>query len=69
MELQQREIQISSISKSKNDLDNELKALINEIGDGGKNMHELEKSKRRLEGRVEELQSQLDEEENKRLIA
>ncbi|KAI9018456.1 nonmuscle myosin heavy chain b [Hyaloraphidium curvatum] len=55
-----------SIQRQKNDLETELKSLIDEIGEGGKNVHELEKSLRRSAGRIDELTALLDDERQAR---
>ncbi|KAI0226608.1 class II myosin [Massospora cicadina] len=52
-QMAERHEQFATLAKSKGDMEAELRALIDEIGDGGRNFHELEKAKRRLEADLE----------------
>ena len=44
-------------------LANEIKDLLDQLGDGGRSIHELDKQRRRLEVEKEELQGALEEAE------
>ena len=44
-------------------LADEIKDLLDQLGDGGRSIHELDKQRRRLETEKEELQSALEEAE------
>merc|ERR1712173_300676 len=50
-------------------LADEIKDLLDQLGDGGRSIHELDKQRRRLEVEKEELQAALEQEENKVLRA
>ncbi|KAJ1654513.1 class II myosin [Dispira simplex] len=61
--------QLTVLQRSKGDLEKELKGLIDEIGDGARNVHELEKTKRQLESRIETLEAQVEMERSERVKA
>ena len=48
--------------RSKQTVETELKTLIGEIGEGGKNVHELEKKRKRLEAKVLEYEKIIKDE-------
>ena len=49
-----------SINTSFQNLADEIKDLLDQLGDGGRSIHELDKQRRRLETEKEELQSALE---------
>ncbi|KAJ3051404.1 hypothetical protein HK097_007621 [Rhizophlyctis rosea] len=66
-ELDEKLHQIGVIQKGKDQLEGELQALIDEVGGGGKNIHDMERNQRKLQARIDELQTQLDDAENLRI--
>merc|ERR1711981_1041759 len=68
--------QLDVVKRENKNLADEIKDLLDQLGDGGRSIHELDKQRRRLEVEKEELQSALEEveaaleqEENKVLRA
>eukprot|EP00833_Pecoramyces_ruminatium_P015999 jgi/Orpsp1_1/1190031/evm.model.d7180000076232.1 len=53
--------QINSLNNAKAEMENELQALIDEVGDGGKNVIELEKNVKRYQNEINNLKSQIEE--------
>ena len=54
---------IDSLKRENKNLSLEVKDLLDQIGDGGRNLHEVERQRRRLECEKDELTSALDEAE------
>ena len=50
-----------SITYHSQNLAEEIKDLLDQLGEGGRSMHELDKSRRKLEVEKEELQNGLEE--------
>merc|ERR1712045_101559 len=61
--------QLDVVKRENKNLADEIKDLLDQLGDGGRSIHELDKQRRRLEVEKEELQSALEQEENKVLRA
>merc|ERR1711899_579926 len=62
--------QLDIVRRENKNLADEVKDLLDQLGDGGRSIHELDKQRRRLEAEKEELQAALEEaEENKVLRA
>merc|ERR1711874_278319 len=61
--------QLDVVKRENKNLADEIKDLLDQLGDGGRSIHELDKQRRRLEVEKEELQSALEAEENKVLRA
>merc|ERR1712038_354106 len=61
--------QLDIVRRENKNLADEVKDLLDQLGDGGRSIHELDKQRRRLEVEKEELQAALEEEENKVLRA
>ena len=59
----QRSINTSSFFTNFQNLADEIKDLLDQLGDGGRSIHELDKQRRRLEVEKEELQGALEEAE------
>merc|ERR1712029_840331 len=57
------------MGRENKNLADEIKDLLDQPGDGGRSIHELDKQRRRLEVEKEELQAALEQEENKVLRA
>merc|ERR1719447_372620 len=55
--------QLDVVRRENNNLADEIKDLLDQLGDGGRSIHELDKQRRRLEVEKEELQSALEEAE------
>merc|ERR1711970_1408815 len=55
--------QLDSVKRENKNLGDEIKDLMDQIGEGGRSIHELDKQRRRLEVEKEELQSALEEAE------
>jgi len=55
--------QIDSVKRENKNLADEIKDLLDQIGEGGRSLHECEKSRKRLEIEKEELQAALEEAE------
>merc|ERR1712037_329830 len=51
------------VERENKNLADEIKDLLDQLGDGGRSIHELDKQRRRLEVEKEELQSALEEAE------
>ncbi|XP_037083824.1 myosin heavy chain, muscle-like isoform X9 [Pollicipes pollicipes] len=56
--------QLDSVRRENKNLADEIKDLMDQIGEGGRNVHEIEKSRKRLEVEKEELQAALEEAES-----
>ncbi|UJR20568.1 hypothetical protein I4U23_023694 [Adineta vaga] len=56
--------QIEALRKENKNLADEIKDLLDQLSDGGKNVHELDKSRKRAELEKEELQAALEEAES-----
>ncbi|XP_056144570.1 myosin-16-like [Lampris incognitus] len=55
--------QLETIRKDNKTLTEEIKELVDQLGEGGRSVHELQKARRKLEGEKEELQLALEEAE------
>ncbi|CAO3569449.1 unnamed protein product [Mortierella alpina] len=66
-DLESKNQQITSLSRSKAELEKELGSLINDTS--GRSAHEVEKIKRKLESQLQELESKFEEEKNLRYAA
>ena len=53
--------QLDVVCRENKNLADEIKDLLDQLGDGGRSIHELDKQRRRLEGEKEELQAALEE--------
>merc|ERR1719230_793016 len=56
--------QLDVVKRENKNLADEIKDLLDQLGDGGRSIHELDKQRRRLEVEKEELQSALEEAES-----
>lgn len=56
--------QLDSVRRENKNLADEIKDLMDQIGEGGRNIHEMEKARKRLEAEKEELQAALEEAES-----
>merc|ERR1711992_13368 len=56
--------QLDIVKKENKNLADEVKDLLDQLGDGGRSIHELDKQRRRLEVEKEELQAALEEAES-----
>merc|ERR1712228_1103630 len=56
--------QLDIVKRENKNLADEIKDLLDQLGDGGRSIHELDKQRRRLEVEKEELQSALEESES-----
>merc|ERR1719339_293698 len=61
--------QLDIVRRENKNLADEVKDLLDQLGDGGRSIHELDKQRRRLELEKEELEGALEQEENKVLRA
>merc|ERR1711892_1305419 len=61
--------QLDIVRRENKNLADEIKDLLDQLGEGGRSIHELDKQRRRLEVEKEELQGALEQEENKVLRA
>merc|ERR1711884_832026 len=61
--------QLDIVKRENKNLADEIKDLLDQLGDGGRSIHELDKQRRRLEVEKEELQAALEQAENKVLRA
>merc|ERR1712121_551068 len=61
--------QLDIVKRENKNLADEIKDLLDQLGDGGRSIHDLDKQRRRLEQEKEELESVLEMEENKVLRA
>merc|ERR1719400_3026256 len=61
--------QLDIVKRENKNLADEIKDLLDQLGEGGRSIHDLDKQRRRLEQEKEELQGALEEEENKVLRA
>ncbi|XP_035909621.1 myosin heavy chain, muscle isoform X42 [Anopheles stephensi] len=55
--------QLEAVRRENKNLADEVKDLLDQIGEGGRNIHEIEKSRKRLEAEKDELQAALEEAE------
>merc|ERR1711879_950427 len=55
--------QLDVVKRENKNLSDEIKDLLDQLGDGGRSIHELDKQRRRLEVEKEELQAALEEAE------
>ena len=55
--------QLDVVKRENKNLADEIKDLLDQLGDGGRSIHELDKQRRRLEVEKEELQGALEEAE------
>merc|ERR1712186_307317 len=55
--------QLDVVKRENKNLADEIKDLLDQLGDGGRSIHELDKQRRRLEAEKEELQAALEEAE------
>merc|ERR1711981_939983 len=53
--------QLDVVKRENKNLADEIKDLLDQLGDGGRSIHELDKQRRRLEVEKEELQAALEE--------
>merc|ERR1712002_109088 len=56
--------QLDIVKRESKNLADEIKDLLDQLGDGGRSIHELDKQRRRLEVEKEELQAALEEAES-----
>merc|ERR1739846_286841 len=56
--------QLDIVKRENKNLADEVKDLLDQLGDGGRSIHELDKQRRRLEVEKEELQAALEEAES-----
>merc|ERR1712108_16794 len=61
--------QLDIVKRENKNLADEIKDLLDQLGDGGRSIHELDKQRRRLEVEKEEAEGALEQEENKVLRA
>ena len=61
--LEETNEQLDIVRRENKNLADEIKDLIDQLGDGGRSIHELDKQRRRLESEKEELQQALEEAE------
>merc|ERR1712018_414917 len=61
--------QLDVVKRENKNLADEIKDLLDQLVDGGRSIHELDKQRRRLEVEKEELQAALEQQENKVLRA
>merc|ERR1711888_409139 len=61
--------QLDIVKRENKNLADEIKDLLDQLGEGGRSIHDLDKQRRRLEQEKEELQAALEVEENKVLRA
>merc|ERR1712110_573619 len=61
--------QLDIVKRENKNLADEIKDLLDQLGEGGRSTHDLDKQRRRLEQEKEELQGALEQEENKVLRA
>merc|ERR1712108_128189 len=61
--------QLDVVKRENKNLADEIKDLLDQLGDGGRSIHELDKQRRRLEVEKEEAEGALEQEENKVLRA
>merc|ERR1712152_31530 len=62
-------LQLDDVRKENKVLSNEIKDIMDQISEGGRSIHEIDKIRKRLEAEKMELQAALEEEENKVLRA
>ncbi|XP_031778810.1 myosin heavy chain, muscle isoform X27 [Nasonia vitripennis] len=55
--------QLEAVRRENKNLADEVKDLLDQIGEGGRNIHEIEKARKRLEAEKDELQAALEEAE------
>ena len=55
--------QLDVVKRENKNLADEIRDLLDQLGDGGRSIHDLDKQRRRLEVEKEELQSALEEAE------
>merc|ERR1719461_882727 len=60
--------QLDIVRRENKNLADEIKDLLDQLGDGGRSIHELDKQRRRLETEKEELQSALEEAEGNKVL-
>uniref|UniRef100_A0A3Q3J9P9 Uncharacterized protein n=1 Tax=Monopterus albus TaxID=43700 RepID=A0A3Q3J9P9_MONAL len=63
MAYEESQDQMETIRKESKTLSEEIKELVDQLGEGGRNVHELQKAKKKLEVEKEELQLALEEAE------
>ena len=56
--------QLDSVKRENKNLADEIKDLLDQLGEGGRSIHELDKQRRRLQVQKEELQSALEDAES-----
>merc|ERR1712110_541565 len=61
--------QLDIVKRENKNLADEIKDLLDQLGEGGRSIHDLDKQRRRLEQEKEELEGTLEQEENKVLRA
>ena len=61
--LEDTDEQLDVVCRENKNLAEEIKDLLDQLGDGGRSIHELDKQRRRLEVEKEELQGALEEAE------
>merc|ERR1739844_511401 len=57
-------LMLSNVRKENKNLSNEIKDIMDQIGEGGRTIHEIDKIRKRLEGEKLELQAALEEAES-----
>merc|ERR1711997_224750 len=60
---------LDTVKRENKNLAEEIKDLLDQLGEGGRSIHELDKQRRRLDVEREELQAALEQDENKVLRA
>merc|ERR1719209_1522866 len=58
-------LQLEEVRRENKTLSNEIKDIMDQISEGGRSIHEIDKIRKRLEAEKLELQSALEQEENK----
>ncbi|KAI8322113.1 hypothetical protein GQ54DRAFT_251534, partial [Martensiomyces pterosporus] len=61
-DIKQRDSQINELQSTYSETDRRLQSLVDEVGDGARSMHELQRAREELEGVVADLQARLDQE-------
>ena len=61
--LEDADEQLDVVRRENKNLAEEIKDLLDQLGDGGRSIHELDKQRRRMETEKEELQGALEEAE------
>merc|ERR1719327_1198157 len=62
-------LQLDEVRRENKNLSNEIKDIMDQIGEGGRSIHEIDKIRKRLEAALSEAEGALEQEENKVLRA